>query len=82
MYFNSKDYHLVVLIGIAERKYRFDYVHIGICGKDRESSIFKQTDLWKLFKNGSLILPAEIVYQKQKIKFNIFFCCRRCIRAS
>lgn len=59
MYFNYKDYHSVVLMGIADSNYRFVFVHIGSYGKDCDSSIFKQTDFWKSIENGSEMLPAE-----------------------
>lgn len=59
MYFNYKDYNSIVLMGIADSKYRFIYVHIGSYGKDCDSSIFKQTQLWKSIESSSKNLPDE-----------------------
>lgn len=59
MYFNYKDYHSIVLMGIADSKYRFTYAHIGSYGKDCDSSIFKQTQLWRSIDNKSLNMPDE-----------------------
>ncbi|KAJ8966821.1 hypothetical protein NQ314_003283 [Rhamnusium bicolor] len=55
MYFNYKD----VLMGIADSKYRFVFVHIGSYGKDCDSSVFKQTELWKSIESSSKNLPDE-----------------------
>ncbi|GBN66123.1 hypothetical protein AVEN_100518-1 [Araneus ventricosus] len=59
MYFNYKDYYSIVLMGIADSKYRFVFVHIGSYGKDCDSSVFKQTQLWKSIESSSKNLPDE-----------------------
>ena len=59
MYFNYKDYYSVVLMEIADCKYRFVFVHIGSYGKDCDLSIFKQTQLWKSIESNSQNLPDE-----------------------
>lgn len=53
MYFNYKDYHSIVLMGIADNKYRFVFVHVVSYGKDCDSTIFKQTQLWKSIESSS-----------------------------
>lgn len=45
MFFNYKDYHSVVLMAVADSKYRFVYVNIGSFGKDCDPTIFKQSTL-------------------------------------
>nr|XP_022911163.1 uncharacterized protein LOC111422175 [Onthophagus taurus] len=59
MYFNYKDYHSVVLMAIADSKYRFVYVNIGSFGKDCDSSIFKRTVLWNSITTNTLQLPDD-----------------------
>lgn len=45
MYFNYKDYYSVVLMAVADSKYRFVYVNVGSFAKDCDSSIFRQSPL-------------------------------------
>ncbi|CAH1980922.1 unnamed protein product [Acanthoscelides obtectus] len=59
MYFNYKDYHSIVLMGIADSKYRFVFMHVGSYGKECDSSVFKQTQLWKSIESSSNNLPEE-----------------------
>lgn len=59
MCFNYKDYHSVVLMAIADTKYRFVHVDIGSYGKDPDSSIFSRTALWNSIKNNHASLPDE-----------------------
>lgn len=59
MYYNYKEYYSVVLMAVADSKYRFVYVDIGSFGKDCDSSVFKQSSLWKLIETNTLQLPDE-----------------------
>lgn len=59
MFFNYKDYHSVVLMAVADSKYRFVYVNIGSFGKDCDPTIFKQSTLWQSILTNSLQLPEE-----------------------
>lgn len=59
MYFNYKAYYSVVLMAVADAKYRFVYVNVGSFGKDCDSSIFKQSTLWQSVLRNSLELPEE-----------------------
>lgn len=45
MFFNYKEYHSLVLMAVADSKYRFIYVNVGRFGKDFDPSIFKQSYL-------------------------------------
>ncbi|XP_072400625.1 uncharacterized protein [Diabrotica undecimpunctata] len=59
MYFNYKDYFSIVLMAVADTKYRFVYVDVGSYGKECDSSIFKRSKLWKSIDSGSPPLPEE-----------------------
>lgn len=59
MYYNYKEYYSVVLMAVADSKYRFTFVQIGSYGKDCDSSVFKQSTLWKSIETGSQQLPEE-----------------------
>ncbi|CAG9560773.1 unnamed protein product [Danaus chrysippus] len=59
MYFNYKDYFSIVLMAVADTKYRFVYVDVGSYGKECDSSIFKRSKLWKSIDSGSSPLPEE-----------------------
>lgn len=59
MYFNYKDYFSIVLMAVADAKYKFVYVHVGSYGKECDSSIFKRSKLWRSIESGSLPLPEE-----------------------
>lgn len=59
MYYNYKEYYSVVLMAIADSNYRFMYVNVGSFGKECDSSIFKQSSLWKLIESNTLQLPDE-----------------------
>lgn len=59
MYFNYKDYYSVVLMAVADSKYRFVFVNVGSYGKDCDSSIFKKSSLWKSIETDPQQLPEE-----------------------
>lgn len=59
MFYNYKDYYSIVLMAIADSSYRFMFVSIGSYGKDCDSSIFRETTLWKSIENGSLKVPED-----------------------
>nr|CAH7726046.1 unnamed protein product [Callosobruchus chinensis] len=59
MYFNHKDYHSIVVMGIADTDYHLVFIHVGSYGKDCDSSVFKQTQLWKSIGSSSKNIPDE-----------------------
>lgn len=59
MFFNYKEYYSLVLMAVADSKYRFLYVNVGSFGKDCDPSIFKQSTLWQSILTNSLKLPEE-----------------------
>lgn len=60
MFFNYKEYYSIVLMAIADSSYRFTFVNIGSYGNDCDSSILKDTKLWKSIESGSHNLPEEM----------------------
>lgn len=59
MFYNYKEYYSVVLLAIADSKYRFVYVNIGSFGKDCDSAIFKRCGLWKSIETKTHQLPDD-----------------------
>ena len=59
MFYNYKDHYSIVLLAIADSKYRFVYVNIGSFGKDCDSAIFKRCGLWKSIETDRHQLPNE-----------------------
>lgn len=57
MYFNYKGYNSIVLMAVADSKYRFQYIDVGSYGKDCDSSVFKRSSLWKSIENNEQQLP-------------------------
>ncbi|PNF17964.1 hypothetical protein B7P43_G17757 [Cryptotermes secundus] len=56
MYWNYNDYYTVVLMAVADSKFRFVHVNIGSFGKDCNSTILKR----------SALLPALMIYLNRK----------------
>ncbi|CAH1964555.1 unnamed protein product, partial [Acanthoscelides obtectus] len=59
MYFNYKDYYSVVLMAVADSKYRFVFVNVGSYGKDCDSSTFKRSSLWQSIESNTQPLPED-----------------------
>lgn len=57
MYFNYKEYFSIVLLAVVDAQYRFLYVNVGAFGKDCDSSILKDSILWKKLIQGTLNIP-------------------------
>ncbi|CAH1981900.1 unnamed protein product [Acanthoscelides obtectus] len=58
LYYNYKSYFSVVLMAVADSNYRFIYVDVGAYGSECDSSIFKESSLWKSIQKKSLELPS------------------------
>lgn len=58
MYFNYKDYFSIVLLAVVDADYRFIYVNVGSYGKECDSSIWKESTLWKKLIQGTLNIPT------------------------
>jgi hypothetical protein len=59
MYFNYKDYFSVVLLAVADYEYRFVFVGIGSYGKYCDSTILRNSALWKSQKENLLQMPCQ-----------------------
>lgn len=59
MFFNYKNFFSVVLMAVADSKYRFVYVNVGSFGKDCDPLIFKQSTLWQSILTKKIQLPKE-----------------------
>lgn len=59
MYFNYKEYNSIVLMAVADSKYRFMYVHLGSYGKDCDSSIFKRSNFQSIENKEQQLLEEK-----------------------
>lgn len=57
MYFNYKYYFSFVLLAVVDSEYRFIFMSVGSYGKECDSSIFKESTIWKKLNDGSLNIP-------------------------
>ena len=68
MNFNYKKYHSIVLMAVADSDYKFSFVDIGGYGKDCDSNILQQTELWNLLENKELNIPNPAPLPPDNIK--------------
>ncbi|CAH1991245.1 unnamed protein product [Acanthoscelides obtectus] len=73
MYFNYKDYFSIVLLAVVDSEYRFIYVNIGSYGKDCDSSIWKESTLWKKLTQGALNIPTPRPLEQTQINVPFVF---------
>lgn len=59
LFFNYKGYNSIVLLAIADSKYRFIHVDIGAYGKKSDSTVFHNTKLYDLLMRGNLPTPIS-----------------------
>lgn len=59
MHINYKGYSSVVLMAVADAEYRFVYANVGAYGKDCDSNVFQNCQLWKSIINGTMDLPED-----------------------
>lgn len=57
LYWNFKHYFSIVLLAVCHSNYLFKYVDIGAYGKTSDSTIWKDSSLYKLMKENKLDLP-------------------------
>lgn len=57
MFFNYKGYYSLVLMAVVDANYNFIFVDAGAYGKDCDSSVFKETTLWKKLRGNTLNIP-------------------------
>ena len=56
MWFNYKEYFSIVLMAVADANNRFLFVDIGSYGKDSDSTIFRNSTLWKRIEENKVCL--------------------------
>lgn len=57
VYFNYKGFSSVVLMAVADADYRFVYIDVGAQGKNHDSTVFQETNLWKAIIRNEIELP-------------------------
>lgn len=58
MFYNYKNFYSIVLLAMCDANYCFTYVNIGSCGKNSDSTIFQNSELFKQLERNNLGLPA------------------------
>lgn len=67
-YYNYKGHHSIVLLALADAKYRFTYVNIGVNGRNSDGGVFQGSELAKAFKDNRLNFPpAECLPGMQNV---------------
>ena len=57
MFYNYKSFYSIVLLGLVDHRYQFIYANIACQGRINDSGVFKNSDLYQNFENGSLNIP-------------------------
>ncbi|KAG8171621.1 hypothetical protein JTE90_014267 [Oedothorax gibbosus] len=73
MNFNYKKYHSMVLLAVADSDYKFSFVDVGGYGKDCDSNILKQTELWDLLIRKQLNIPNPAPLPPHNLKVPYVF---------
>lgn len=60
MFFNYKQFFSVVLLAIVDANYRFLMIDVGAYGKDSDSGVFSNSEIYRNIENGSLPLPKDL----------------------
>ena len=55
--YNYKNYFSIILLAVADSKYRFTYVDVGSFGKDSDFTIYRNSSLWQGLQNNSIGIP-------------------------
>ncbi|OXA48620.1 protein ANTAGONIST OF LIKE HETEROCHROMATIN PROTEIN 1 [Folsomia candida] len=54
-YYNYKKYFSIVLMAVADHKYKFWYANVGQAGRNSDSTFFARTKLHERLSNGTLL---------------------------
>lgn len=57
MHINYKGYSSIVRMAVADAGYRFVYANVGSYGKECNSNVFLNCELWRSIINGTMDLP-------------------------
>lgn len=58
-FFNYKKYFSLVLLAVSDAKYNFIAIDVGAYGREGDSTIFKNSNLFKRLKGDQLNLPED-----------------------
>jgi len=58
-YFNYKNTFSIVLTALVYANYNFIFVNVGCQGRISDSGVYQNTDMWKKFENGQLMLSVD-----------------------
>lgn len=59
LFMNYKHFFSIGLMAVADANYKFVYIEVGSYGKDSDSTIFKNSLLWKNLERNNLNIPES-----------------------
>lgn len=59
-HYNYKFGHSVVLLAVADAKYKFIIVDVGARGRESDGGVFSRSDFGQLYENRQLQLPSPV----------------------
>ncbi|CAD7083260.1 unnamed protein product [Hermetia illucens] len=69
MFFNYKGYHSIVLLAVADAKYKFSYIDVGAYGSEGDAGVFSSSKLGKAMVNESLPFPPDAKIHDKRLPF-------------
>ncbi|XP_037918449.1 putative nuclease HARBI1 [Hermetia illucens] len=69
MFFNYKGYHSIVLLAVADAKYKFSYIDVGAYGSEGDAGVFSSSKLGKAMANESLPVPPDAKIHDKRLPF-------------
>jgi hypothetical protein len=57
LYFNYKSFHSVNSLGVADANFCFTLIDVGAHGRDKDGSVFSNSNFGKAFSSGDLNVP-------------------------
>ncbi|KAE9536969.1 hypothetical protein AGLY_006776 [Aphis glycines] len=61
LYFNCKEYYLIVLLAVVDADCKFTAVDIGSYGREGDAGIYLKSQIGKIIKNNAFNIPAPKV---------------------
>ncbi|XP_063904411.1 putative nuclease HARBI1 isoform X2 [Zophobas morio] len=59
LYFNYKQAHSIILMGLADANYKFLYINIGAPGRDSDGGVYMNCSLSQALENNTLNIPES-----------------------
>jgi hypothetical protein len=66
-FFNYKGFHSIVLMAVADSKYKFLYVQVGANGAGADSGVFRETELFGVFDEEVVALPDPVPFPEDDV---------------